>query len=342
MTDAPEYATRPQTVPTGSNRLTWRSVKVSYIRAVKSFGANKVTDIAATLTYFFVLAMFPGLVALVSILSLVNADGSVSDGLIQMLKDVAPKETADTLAGPITKVMSAPGAGLGLLLGLLGAIWSASKYVDAFSRAVNRIYGVAEGRSTIALRGTVLLLTAVCLIGLAIMAVLLIISAPVARLIGSFIGLGDAAVLTWNIAKWPVLVFAGVLLIALLYYFAPNVKPSKFRWASIGAITALVVWAITTAGFVTYVSNSSSYNATYGSPGGIIVFLIWLYLSNMALLFGAEVDAELERARQLQAGIEAEYIVQLPLRGTSMIDKRIAAEAKSVIEAKKLRRSFER
>lgn len=322
-------------------RLRFRSVRAAYARAIQMFTVNKAADVAATLTYFLVLALFPGLIAIVSILSLVNADGSVSTGLIQMLNDVAPKETAETLEGPITAIMSSPGAGLGLVLGLLGAIWSASKYVNGFSRAANRAFGVAEGRSAVTLRATVLLLTAASLVAITVMAVLLIVSAPVARLIGSVIGLGDASVVAWNIAKWPVLVIAAIALIALLYYFSPNVKPTRFRLVGLGAVTALVVWTITTAGFVVYVSNSGGYNATYGSLGGIIVFLIWLYLSNMALVFGVGVEAELERARQLQQGIPAEYELQLPLRAVTMIDKKIEAEAKAVIAARKLRRSFD-
>ncbi|MCW4456759.1 YihY/virulence factor BrkB family protein [Microbacterium sp. MPKO10] len=328
---------------TGSQRpkrLRFRSIRAAYMRAVQMFTVNKGADVAATLTYFLVLALFPGLVAIVSILSLVNADGSVSTGLIQMLNDVAPEETAKTLEGPITTIMTAPGAGLGLVLGILGAIWSASKYVDGFTRAANRAFGVTEGRPALKLRATVLFVTAMSLVAITIMAVLLIVSAPVARLVGSVIGLGDAAVATWNIAKWPVLVLAAVALIAVLYYFTPNVKPSKFRFVGLGAVTALLVWTITTVGFVLYVSNAGSYNATYGSLGGVIVFLIWLYLSNMALVFGISVEAELERARQLQRGIAAEYSLQLPLRDVTMIDKKIEAEAKAVIAARKLRRSF--
>ncbi|WP_244972630.1 YihY/virulence factor BrkB family protein [Paramicrobacterium fandaimingii] len=334
MSDLTEELSRP-------TRLRFRSIRAAYVRAIQMFTVNKAADVAATLTYFLVLALFPGLIAIVSILSIVNADGSVSTGLIQMLNDMAPKETAKALEGPITTIMSAPGAGLGLVLGILGAIWSASKYVDGFTRAANRAFGVTEGRPALKLRATVLLLTASSLVAITIMAVLLIVSSPVARLIGSAIGLGDASVATWNIAKWPVLVLAAIALIALLYYFSPNVKPSKFRFIGLGAITALFVWAVTTVGFVVYVSNSGGYNATYGSLGGIIVFLIWLYLSNLALVFGIGVEAELERSRQLQQGIHAEYSLQLPLRDATAIDKKIEAQAKAVIAARKLRRSFD-
>ncbi|SEB43917.1 membrane protein [Paramicrobacterium humi] len=323
-------------------RLRWPSIRTSYVRAAKKFSANKATDMAATLTYFLVLALFPGLLAIISILSLVNADGSVSTGMIRILDDVAPPDTATALKGPLKAITTAPGAGLALVIGLGGAIWSASKYVDGFVRASNRVYGVQEGRTTVKLRLTVLAVTAANLIMLAIMAILLLVSGPVARFIGSLFGLGDATVTAWNIAKWPVLVLLAVIVIAVLYYFSPNVKPTQFRWISIGAATALIVWAVTTVGFVVYVSNSDSYNATYGSLGGIIVFLIWLYLSNMALLFGVEVDAELERARQLQDGQHSEYAVQLPLRDTARIDKAVEAEAKAVIKARELRRRYGR
>ena len=158
------------------------------------------------------------------------------------------------------------------------------------------------------------------------MAIMIVVSGDIAEAIGNVIGLGDTALVVWNIAKWPVVALLAVLLLALLYYATPNVKQHRFRWLTVGAVTALVVWALATFGFFFYVSNFGNYDRTYGTLGGVIVFLLWLYLSNMALMFGAEVDSEVERVRELQAGIKAEYAIQLPLRGTARIDAAIEAE----------------
>ena len=318
-------------------KLRFKDVLPVYRRALREFAQDQITDVAAGLTYFAVLALFPALLAIVSLLSLINQDSSVTDGMLALFSSVAPEDTTEALKGPIEDLTATPAAGLGFVVGLVGAIWSAAGFVRAFSRGMNRIYGVLEGRTFLKFQPVILLITIVALVTLTAMALLLVISGDIAEAIGNLIGLGDTALLVWNIAKWPVLAVLAMLIIAMLYYFTPNVKQHKFRWLTIGSVTALVAWAAATGGFFFYVSNFGNYDETYGTLGGVIVFLLWLYISNMALLYGAEVDSEIERVRELRAGIRAEYAVQLPLRSTALIDAAIEAEAKAVLEAKKLR-----
>ncbi|MET1036796.1 MAG: YihY/virulence factor BrkB family protein, partial [Aeromicrobium sp.] len=213
------------------------------------------------------------------------------------------------------------GAGLALVFGLLGALWSASGYVGAFGRAMNRVYEIDEGRPIWKLRPIQLVITLFSLVLVALAAAALVLTGPVAEAVGNQIGLGSTAILVWDIAKWPVLLGIVVVIVAVLYYATPNVKQPKFRWISVGALFAIVVWILASVAFGLYVAMFASYDKTYGSLAGVIVFLLWLWLTNLALLFGAELDAELERGRQLQAGIEAEETIQLPPRDTRNIVK---------------------
>jgi membrane protein len=318
-------------------KLRPKDVLPVYRRALGEFGKDQVTDVAAGLTYFAVLALFPALLAIVSLLSLINQDSNVTGQLLTLFSSIAPEDTADALKGPIKDLTATPAAGLGFVVGLLGAIWSASGFVGAFSRGMNRIYGVREGRPYLKFQPVILLVTVISLVTLTAMALILVLSGGIAEAVGDLIGLGDSALLVWNIVKWPVLAVLAMLIIAMLYYATPNVRQHKFRWITIGSGTALVVWAATTLGFFFYVSNFGNYDRTYGTLGGVIVFLLWLYISNMAILYGAEVDSEIERVRELRAGIKAEYAVQLPLRGTARIEAAIEAEAKAVLESKRLR-----
>ncbi|MET4639228.1 YihY/virulence factor BrkB family protein [Mycetocola sp. 2940] len=308
-----------------------------YRRALREFGKDQSTDIAAGLTYFAVLALFPALLAIVSLLSLVNQDSNVTEQLLALFSSIAPADTVEALEGPIEDLTATPAAGLGFVIGLVGAIWSASGFVGAFSRGMNRIYGVKEGRPYLKFQPVILLVTVIALITLTTMALIIVLSGDVAEAVGRLVGIEETTILVWNIAKWPLAAALAVLILAMLYYFTPNVKQHKFRWLTVGSVTALVVWAAATFGFFFYVSNFGNYDETYGTLGGVIVFLLWLYISNMALLYGAEVDSEIERVRELRAGIKAEYSVQLPLRGSARIDAAIEAEAKAVLEAKQLR-----
>lgn len=306
-------------------------------KTFREFSKDQCTDLAAALTYYSVLALFPALVALVSLLGVFGQGQSTVDALLEIVDKIGPSSAVDSLEPTIQRLASAQGAGFALIAGLLGALWSASAYVGAFGRAMNRVYEVGEGRPIWKLRPLQLIVTLFCIVLVAIAALALVLTGPVAEAVGDQIGLGSTAILVWDIAKWPVLLAIVTINIAVLYYATPNVRQPKFRWISIGAFVAIVVWIIASVGFGLYVSMFSSYDKTYGSLAGIIVFLLWLWLTNNALLFGAELDAELERGRQLQAGIAAEETIQLPARDTRNIDKAEKKRQKDVADGREIR-----
>ncbi len=304
-------------------------------KTAREFSKDQCTDLAAALTYYAVLALFPALIAVLSLVGLVGQGPKTASTLVQILSDAGV--SSPTLDKTITQLASAQGAGIALVIGLASALWSASGYVGSFGRALNRMYEIGEGRPIWKLRPVMLLVTLVTVVLAALVALALVVSGPAAAAVGNAIGLGSTAVLVWNIAKWPVILAVVVFIVALLYYATPNVKQPRFRWISVGATLAIVVWVLGSAAFAFYVANFSSYNKTYGSLAGVVVFLLWLWLTNLALLFGAELDAELERGRQLQAGIKAEETVQLPPRDTKNIKKTEAKQREDVERGRRLR-----
>lgn len=328
--DAPD---KPDS-PTDLTGPSWRYV---LRKTVREFSDDQCTDLAAALTYYAVLALFPAAIAILSLVGLVGQDEETVDTLLQILRDVGASGAADTLGPTLTELSQTRNAGLGLIIGLVVALWSASGYVGAFGRGMNRVYEVPEGRPIWKLRPLMLLITLVTVLLTALVALSLVLTGPAARAVGDAVGLGDTAVLIWNIAKWPVMLLAVILIVALLYYTTPNVKQPRFRWLSVGAVVAIVIWIVASAGFGFYVANFSSYNRTYGSLAGVVVFLLWLWITNLALLFGAELDAELERGRELQAGLPAEEVIQLPARDTRKSDKAARQARKDVARARRLR-----
>ena len=274
-------------------------------RTIREFRADNVTDWAAALTYYGVLAIFPAILALVSVLGLIGP--SATQPLIQNLSKVAPGPAQQIFTNAIHNIQQSRGAaGILFIVGIAGAIWSASGYIAAFMRASNAIYDVEEGRPvwmTLPIRVGV---TVVLLAMLAISAVAVVVSGGLAQQIGNLLGVGGTAVTVWDIAKWPVLVLIVSLMFSILYWAAPNVRHPGFRWLSPGGIFAVAVWIVASAAFAFYVANFSSYNKTYGSLAAVIIFLVWLWISNIAVLLGAEWNAEIERGRRLEAGEPAE------------------------------------
>jgi membrane protein len=305
------------------------------------FTEDQCTDLAAALTYYAVLAVFPAALALVSLLGVFGqADKSV-DTVVKTLDPLVSSKMLGTVEPALRQIASSDAAGFALLFGVLLALWSASGYVGAFGRAMNRVYEIDEGRPFWKLRPIMLLLTLVAVILAAVALLLLIVSGPLAESIGNQLGLGSSLVTAWKIAKWPVLAIIVIVVVALLYYTTPNVKQPKFRWLSVGAVVAILVWVLASVAFAFYVANFSSYNKTYGSLAGVIVALLFLWITNLALLFGAELDAELERGRQLQAGIPAEEELQLPARDTRNIKKARKKRDKDVALGREIRREAE-
>ena len=271
-------------------------------RTVREFREDNLTDWAAALTYFSVLAIFPALIVLVSILGLVGE--SATQPLIDNLGTVAPGPAKEIFTSAIENLQGDQGAaGVLFVIGLLGALWSASGYVAAFMRASNAIYDIDEGRpiwKTLPVRVS---LTLVLLTLLAISTIAVVLTGGLAERVGDLVGIGSTAVTVWNIAKWPVLLVVVSFMFALLYWAAPNVKHPGFRWISPGGLLAVVGWLIASGGFALFVSNFGSYNKTYGALGGVVVFLVWLWISNIMILLGAEFNAELERERAIENGM---------------------------------------
>ena len=330
---APDDSRKPRS-PGELAKPTW---KYALRKTVREFSADQCTDIAAALTYYAVLSLFPALIALISLLGVVGQGRRSTDTILSLVNQVAPGGTADVLREPLEQFSSSPAAGLALVFGIVLAIWSASGYVGAFSRAMNRIYEIDEGRPFWKLRPVQLAVTLVSILLILVMVIILIVSGPVTEMVGNALGLGETVQIVWSIVKWPILAATAVLIIGILYYATPNAKQPKFRWISMGALLALITLLIASVLFGLYVTNFSSYDRTYGSLAGIVVFLLWLWIANLALLFGAEFDAELERSRQLQAGIAAEENIQLPPRDTRTSDKAAKKEQSDIATGRRLR-----
>jgi len=295
------------------DRAGWRAV---LRRTFDGFRSDQVTDLAAGLTYYGVLALFPALIALVSIVGLVGDPESTTRTLTDIVSDLGPQTAADTFNGPIESLTSDRGtAGALFVAGLLGALYSASGYVGAFMRASNRIYGVEEGRPFWKLRPLQIAVTLAMVLLVALVVVALVLSGPVAESVGRAIGLTDTAVAIYGLAKWPVLVAVVLTMLAFLYYVSPNVRLPGFRWITPGSLLAVVLWIVASIGFAFYVSNFGSYDKTYGTLGGVVTFLVWVWLTNIAVLLGVELNTELERTREEDAGLPgAEEGIQLPPR----------------------------
>ncbi|WP_233594871.1 YihY/virulence factor BrkB family protein [Amycolatopsis sp. WAC 04169] len=298
-----------------SKRSWWQVLK----RTVKQFQRDNLTDWAATLTYFSVLSIFPAIVVLTAMLGLLGP--AATQTLIDNINTLVPGQGREILVNAIREVGRSQGlAGPVAIVGIAGALWTASGYVGAFMRASNAIYEMPEGRpiwKTVPLR---LVLTLAVVVLLAVCAVGVVATGGVAERAGRLLGVGSAGVQVWDIAKWPVIALLVSLAFALLYWAAPNVKHPGFRWLSPGGVLAVVVWVLASAGFAFYVGNFGSYNKTYGTLAGVIVFLVWLWISNIAVLLGAEFDAELARGQRIETGQSSEREPFLPPRDTRAFD----------------------
>jgi membrane protein len=296
--------------PTKLPRQAWGGVLK---RTFREFREDNVTDWAAALTYYGVLSIFPALIALASIVGLIGE--SATEPLLKNLGSFAPGPAHEILENTLNGLtQSRGGASLLFIIGLAGALWSASSYIGAFIRASNSIWDVEEGRpiwKTLPLR---LIITVVMLILLTATALAVAVTGPLADKVGKLLGIGGTAVTAWEIAKWPVLILLVSLMFSILYYSAPNVKQPSFRWVTPGGVVAVVAWIAVSALFGIYAANFGSYNKTYGSLGAVIIFLVWLWLTNIAILFGAELNAEAERGRQIEGGQSPKQEPFLPPR----------------------------
>jgi membrane protein len=287
--------------PEGTDDRTgaWPTLK----RTLTEFQEDNLSDWAAALTYYGLLALFPALIALVSLIGLFADPQETTQKVTEIVTQIGPSSAADTFSGPIESITSNRSAsGILFVVGLLTALWSASNYVGAFIRASNIIYETPEGRPFWKLRPLQMLVTLVMVVLLALLAIALVATGPLAEAIAAPLGIGSAAVTVWDIAKWPVMLAVVVLMIALLYYAAPNAKLRGLKWVTPGSIVAIVAWLLASAGFALYVSQFGTYDKIYGTLGGVVVVLMWLWISNLALLFGHQLNAERERSLELEEG----------------------------------------
>jgi membrane protein len=266
------------------------------MRLWKRIQRDELTDRAAALTYYAVLSLFPGLIVLVALLGVLGHYPSTVNAVFKILtQSGASKQTIDAVRGPLEGVVrSKGGAGALLGVGLIGALWSASGYIGAFMRAANNIYGVEEGRKFWKLRPLQVGITIVLLVVAVLVLAAMVMTGSLARAVGDQIGLGSSAVTVWNAAKWPVIAVLAIVMIGVLYRASPDVEGRKMRPITFGSVFALALWAIVSVGFAFYVSNFGSYNKTYGTLGGVVALLVWLWITNLALLVGLALDAQLE------------------------------------------------
>ncbi|MGW7437631.1 YihY/virulence factor BrkB family protein [Streptomyces sp. NPDC054849] len=291
--------------PDQPSDLPARSWKAVLRGTVKEFQDDELADRAAALTYYGVLALFPALLVLVSLLGL--AGESTTQRLLENLQQLTPGSARDVIRAAVEQLQNHSGVGsLMAVVGLVVALWSASGYVAAFIRSANAVYDMPEGRPVWKVLPLRLALTVTLMILACASALIVVFTGGLARRMGTALGFGDSALTVWSIAKWPVLVLLVTIMIALLYWAAPNAKGRGFRWVTPGSFLALVIWMIASAGFAFYVANFGSYNKTYGTVAGVIVFLVWLWITNLAILLGLEFDAELARQRAIAGGLPAD------------------------------------
>jgi membrane protein len=293
-------------------------------RTLGEFRQDNLADWAAALTYYGLLSLFPALIAAVSVIGLVGDPQSATRSLTEIVTEIGPRSAADTFSGPIESIASnRSAAGFAFVLGLAVALWSASGYVGAFIRASNVIYEVPEGRTFWKLRPLQLLVTLIMVLALAALALALVLTGPIVGAVAGPIvgavagplGIGGTAVELWSVAKWPAMAAVFVLTIDLLYYASPNARLRGFRWVTPGALVALVAWALASAAFAFYVANFGSYDKTYGTLAGLVALLVWLWIGNLAILFGHQLNAERERSLEIAEGDRhAEREIQLEPR----------------------------
>ncbi|MGF1340516.1 YihY/virulence factor BrkB family protein [Streptomyces flavovirens] len=284
--------------PTAMPKRSWWAV---LRRTVREFADDELADRAAALTYYGVLSLFPALLVLVSLLGI--AGESATQQVMDNLRKLAPGPVRDILSDAVEQLQGNGGTGsLMAVVGLVLALWSASGYIAAFIRSSNAVYDIPEGRPVWKVLPLRLALTVTLMVLAVVSALIVVFTGPLAQRAGSALGVGDTALTAWSIAKWPVLVLLVTVMIALLYWAAPNARGRGFKWVTPGSFLALLLWMIASAGFALYVAYFSSYNKTYGALAGVIVFLVWLWITNLAILLGLEFDAEMARQRAIEGG----------------------------------------
>ena len=301
---------RAPSAPTDLSKRTWMG---TLKRTLREFKEDDLTLLAAALTYYGILSLFPALLVLLALLGL--AGQSTIDTLLENVGAITPSATNDVITNAVRNLQSSnSSAGVAFIVGIAGALWSASGYVGGFMKASNIIYEVEEGRKFWKLKPLQIFVTVVIVLLTTLIVIAVVVSGPIAERVGDVIGAGDTAVTVFNIAKWPVIALIVSQIFAFLYWVSPNVKQPGYRWISPGGFLAVVLWIVASGAFAVYVANFGSYSKTYGSFAAVIIFLVWLWITNLVMLLGAEFNAEVERGRQIEAGHNPEVEPFLPHR----------------------------
>lgn len=331
---SPQNTSEPET-PAEIDGSSWR---LAVRRALRAFGVDECPDVAASLTFYAVLALIPATMVSFSVISLLGRGEETARVVGDVVGALMPDVSAEAVRDGIAVIADARLSGILLVFALALTLWAVARYVAALGRGMNRIYGVAEGRPVWRLKSGQLLIALVVIVCSALILAILTFTDAVAEAVGQSLGLEDATLLVWRIVRWPLLAAIVVFVLAFLYYFSPNVKPARFRWMSLGAAAALAVLLIASLGFWLYVANFADYDRLYGAFAGVIVFALWLWIANMAILVGAEFDAEVQRVRQLLAGVPAETQVQVPLRDARRIAQSVRSDREEEAKARRIRR----
>ncbi|GGX07658.1 YihY/virulence factor BrkB family protein [Streptomyces lomondensis] len=313
----PEVEQRAPDTPTDLPKGSWGAVLKG---TLKEFKKDELADRAAALTYYGILALFPALLALISLLGILGQ--SATQQVLDNIRQLAPGAARDVLTNAVQQMQG--NAGLGSIMAIVGlvlAVWSASGYVAAFIRSANAVYDVPEGRPVWKVLPLRVAVTVVLMVLAVVSALIVVFTGGLAQQVGTALGVGDTALTVWSIAKWPVLVVLVTIMIAILYWATPNAKVRGFRWITPGSFLALVIWMLASAGFALYVANFASYNKTYGALAGVIIFLVWLWITNLAILLGLEFDAEMARQRAVAGGHPAEQEPYVEPRDTRKWDE---------------------
>ena len=273
-------------------------------RAFAKFQADEMVDSAASMTYYVMMSLFPALLVLIALLGLLGDASLVTAAVRYARENGAPAEVTDALRASLTTTIENSGGAVSgaLIFGVLVAVYGASGAFGGAGRALNAVYGVREDRNFITHKLADIGWTLV-VITFAIVALFSIfLGSGLAEDLFGVIGLGDTAVAIWRFVRWFVAIAAVLAIYAIAYTFAPNVASRPVRWITPGAGAGVLIWLVASAGFFFYVSNFGKYGATYGAFAGAVILLLWLYLSNLAFLLGAELNAELERERRPRHG----------------------------------------
>jgi membrane protein len=284
-------------------------------RTLLSFYDDQMTHHAAALTYYSLMSLFPAVLLALSLLGLVGQYPDTYDAIIEYLRGVAPAAAVEPLDSSLRRALQAKGtATTTLVIGIALALYGTTGVLEAARRALNVVFEVDGGRSFLRRKLVDVASTAVLMLLILTSLVLVFVGGRFAQDLLGFIGLGPDAARAWNLARWPAAVAVAMVVFSFIYYVTPDVRQRAFRWITPGAVVGVLLWLAASFGFSTYISSVGDLGALYGAFAGAVVLLGWLWLTNVALLFGAELNAEIEREKEFGEGVPPRHTLNRPER----------------------------